>query len=137
MSATLWHSLSHIVPPSQTIKGQSLSPLFSQYLAGFNLSLLQLNPSIPLRVIQVGNSAAPRTKNGCLIFELIIIRESERRRRGLGSQKSGIFFCSFKTPESSDMVWSSGMVTGFDTVLAAAVVLLSGHALVVRHGLWL
>ena len=50
VSATLWHSLSHIVAPSQTIKGQSLSPVFPQFLAGFNLSHLQLNPSIPLRV---------------------------------------------------------------------------------------
>ena len=50
VSATLWHSLSHIVAPSQTIKGQSLPPVFPQFLAGFNLSNLQLNPSIPLRV---------------------------------------------------------------------------------------
>ena len=48
VSATLWHSLSHIVAPSQTIKGQSLPPVFPQFLAGFNLSHLQLNPSIPL-----------------------------------------------------------------------------------------
>ena len=67
VSATLWHSLSHIVAPSQTIKGQSLPPVFPQFLAGFNLSHLQLNPSIPLRVAFLHKLCSRLRRNTTLI----------------------------------------------------------------------